>query len=461
MLKFLYAIAIFLYILSEVFPKVDVTFLISSVSLLIVVMTLFIVPRFVKILGGIFLTTGLFMLIKSGAGWKDVLLSFGTMLNLLTLFAMVPILALPIKLGNYAKGIQKFIKRNVKTSGQLYSMTSGISYFFSIFMNLATLPMTYYSMRPAANMYPLQNKERFMSRAITHGFAMPLMWAPVTPIVGIVVEMTGVSWASMLPYVLPLSVIGLLLDWYMGRVTARKKKHLKAEFGVNETAASIEIEGEDHRNSGKISNIFIAIIIFNLLISVLEQTLTFSFIILVSLLVIPFAMGWSILLKKTKEFKSGLREHFQTHLIKMKEQFFIFLAAGFFISAIQFSDTNILLNTGIGAVKDMIGIEVFIILLPFIPLALAFTGLHPAVGLALLAEALDPQNIGVSPYILTVSMLAGAVSAFLMGPYNATIGLMSSIVNTNSFKVSNWNISFTALFLCCSMVYLILLEFIV
>ncbi len=461
MLKFLCGIAILLYILSEVFPKVDVTFLISSVSLLIVVMTLFIVPRFVKILGGVFLTTGLFMLINSGAGWKDVLLSFGPMLNLLTLFAMVPILALPIKLGNYAKGIQKFIKRNVKTSGQLYSMTSGISYFFSIFMNLATLPMTYYSMRPAANMYPLQNKERFMSRAITHGFAMPLMWAPVTPIVGIVVEMTGVSWASMLPYVLPLSVMGLLLDWYMGRVTARKKRHSEAGHVVNETAASIGIEEEDHRGSGKISTIFIAIIIFNLLISVLEQKLTFSFIILVSLLVIPFAMGWSILLKKTEEFKSGLKGHFQTHLIKMKEQFFIFLAAGFFISAIQFSNTNVLLNTGIGAVKDWIGIEVFIILLPFIPLALAFTGLHPAVGLALLAEALDPQNIGISPYILTVSMLAGAVSAFLMGPYNATLGLMSSIVNTNSFKVSNWNISFTALFLCCSMLYLVLLEFIV
>ncbi|MGP4079063.1 hypothetical protein ACTWQL_04045 [Pseudalkalibacillus sp. R45] len=460
MLKLLCAIAIFLYILSEVFPKMDVTFLISSVSLAIVALTFFIVPRFVKILGGIFLTSGLFILINSGAGWKEVLLSFGPMLNLLTLFAMVPILALPIKLGNYAKGIQKFIRRNVKTSGQLYSMTSGISYFFSIFMNLATLPMTYYSMRPAANMYPLQNRERFMSRAITHGFAMPLMWAPVTPIVGIVVEMTGVSWASMLPYVLPLSIMGLLLDWYMGRLTARKKRHKEVEYAVNEMAASTEV-GEEPERSGKISHIFIAIIIFNVLISILEQKLPFSFIILVSLLVIPFALGWTMLLKKTKEFKVGLKDHFQTHLLKMKEQFFIFLAAGFFISAIQFSDMNVLLNAGIGTVKDLIGIEVFIILLPFIPLALAFTGLHPAVGLALLAEALNPQNMGISPYVLTVSMLAGAVAAFLMGPYNATIGLMSSIVKTNSFKVSNWNISFTALFLCCSMLYLILLEFIV
>ncbi|WP_221567061.1 hypothetical protein [Alkalihalobacillus sp. TS-13] len=460
MLKLLCATAIFLYILSEVFTKMDITIMISSVSLAIVALTFFIVPRFVKILGGIFLTSGLFMLINSGAGWKEVLLSFGPMLNLLTLFAMVPILALPIKLGNYAKGIQKFIRRNVKTSGQLYSMTSGISYFFSIFMNLATLPMTYYSMRPAANMYPLQNRERFMSRAITHGFAMPLMWAPVTPIVGIVVEMTGVSWASMLPYVLPLSIMGLLLDWYMGRLTARKKRQREVDYAVNEMAASTEV-GEEQERSGKISHIFIAIIIFNVLISILEQKLTFSFIILVSLLVIPFALGWTMFLKKTKDFKIGLKDHFQTHLLKMKEQFFIFLAAGFFISAIQFSDMNVLLNAGIGAVKDLIGSEVFIILLPFIPLALAFTGLHPAVGLALLAEALDPKNMGISPYVLTVSMLAGAVAAFLMGPYNATIGLMSSIVKTNSFKVSNWNISFTALFLCCSMLYLILLEFII
>ncbi len=460
MLSILGAVAIFLYILSEVFPTLDLSLFISIVSAVIIILTFFKVPRFVQIIGGIFLLLGFIMLIRSGAGWKDMLMSFGPMLNLLTLFAMVPILALPIRLGQYEVGIQSFIKRRVKNSGQLYTMTSGISYFFSIFMNLATLPMTYYAIRTAADLFSIQKKERFMSRAITHGFAMPLMWAPVTPIVGIVVEMTGVKWVSMLPYVVPLSLFGLFLDWYSGRLTARRRNRYHRDTMVDEIAAAEDGGAVEGKGSSRISHILIAILIFNVLISIFESVLSFSFIILVSLLVIPFALGWTLLLKKAAEFKVGLKEHFRSHLLKMKDQFFIFLSAGFFISAIQFSNTDVYLNTGVQGIMNVIGIEMFIILLPFIPLALAFTGLHPAVGLALLSEALDPQSIGVSPYILTVSMLAGAVAAFLMGPYNATIGLMSSIVKTNSFKVSNWNIPFTLLFLCASMVYMILLLFI-
>jgi hypothetical protein len=108
--------------------------------------------------------------------------------------------------------------------------------------------------------------------------------------------------------------------------------------------------------------------------------------------------------------------------------------------------------------KDVVGAELFVIVLPLIPSLFAFTGLHPAVTLALLAEALDPQGLGISPYILTVSLLAGAVSAFLIGPYNATIGLMSSIVRESSFRVSNWNLPFTCSYLVFVMLYLFSLS---
>ncbi len=458
MIKYLLGSSIVLYIASVIFPSVNLALPISIISLAIVVFTFFIVPRFVKVIGGLFLAIGLFLLITNDAGWKDYLHSFGPMLNLLTLFAMIPILAIPIKLGDYANGIQDLIRRRVHTSGQLYMMTSGLSYFFSIFMNLATLPMTYYSIRPAATLFSLQDRERFMSRAITHGFAMPLMWAPVTPIVGIVIEMTGVKWASMLPYLLPLSVAGLLLDWYLGkRVSKKYLANQSEQKAMDETAATSE-EVVRPQKQRRLFHILLAILIFNLAISLFDFFFSFSFIILVALLVIPFALAWSLLIGKGRSFGKGLEEHFQTHLLKMREQFFIFLTAGFFISTITFSQTDHLLNEWILGLTQLIGIHVFIVLLPLLPLALAFTGLHPAVGLVLLAEALDPQSLGISSHILTVSMLAGAVSAFLMGPYNATIGLMSSIVNTSSFKVSNWNGAFTFFFLTISMVYLVLLQ---
>jgi hypothetical protein len=458
MLKYSFALSIALYLLTTIFDQLQIDFLLSIICFVIVFSTIFFVKRLVMGLGIFFLSVGFFLLFISDANYMDFLLSFGPMLNLLTLFALIPILALPIRLGNYAESIQVLVRKRVKTSGHLYAMTSGISYFFSIFMNLATLPMTYYSMKPALDIFPLKNKERFMSRAITHGFAMPLLWAPVTPIVGIVIEMTGVSWGSMLPYLLPLSIIGLLIDWFLGSRASKANKVLHEKQAINETATAMEETVNKTHSARRILQIFVAIIIFNMVISLMEHMLPFSFIILVSLLVIPFALTWSVLLKKTKAFNFGLKEHFQTHLLKMKEQFFIFLAAGFFISAIKFSGTDQTFNVWISSFKDMIGSEVFLIFIPIIPLILAFTGLHPAVALALLAEALDPAVLGISPHILTVSMLGGAVTAFLMGPYNATIGLMSSIMDYSPFKISNWNATFTLIYLIVLMTYVLGLE---
>jgi hypothetical protein len=95
-------------------------------------------------------------------------------------------------------------------------------------------------------------------------------------------------------------------------------------------------------------------------------------------------------------------------------QFFIFLSAGFFISTINVSHTNEMLDGLVIKFINLAGVEFFLVLLPLIPLALAFLGLHPAVSLALMIEGFNPEVIGISPHILTVAMLSGAVG-FISG----------------------------------------------
>ncbi|KAF0825664.1 hypothetical protein V7200_05185 [Cytobacillus firmus] len=457
MLRVLFLTVIALYLLSTLLPQWNIDSLLSILCLIIVVLTFRLTKKFVQILGGVFLTFGAVLLWTSSSEWQQYIFAFGPMLDLLTMFTLIPILGIPVKLGRYGEGIQAIIQKRVKTSGHLYMMTSGISYFFSIFMNLATLPMTYYSIRPALGSFPVRNKERFMSRAISRGFAMPLIWAPVTPIVGIVITMTGVSWGSILPYVIPLSILGLAMDWFIG---SRQSKPMKLSHSggesVHETAAALEAANDGR--PGRVFQILGAIAIFNVLVSFAETQVSLPFLILVSLIVIPFAFSWSLLLRKGKEFGHQLSDHFNSFAMSMKDQFFIFLSTGFFISAINISKANEILFDWIAAFISVAGVGVFLILLPLIPLGLAFLGLHPAVSLALMIEGVNPEAIGISPHILTVAMLSGAVSAFLVGPYNATLGLMSNIIKVDSYKVSNWNLPFAAVYVACVMFYLFLLE---
>lgn len=453
-----------MYLLSNFIEGVMMDYIVALLAMTIIGVAFIRGARFVQIMSIIFLSLGVLMLYFSQVTWEQYILSFGGMLNLLTLFALIPILALPIQLGNYALGIQHIIQRKIKKSGQLYIMTSGLSYIFSCFMNLATLPMAYYSIRPSLDLFRIKFKEKFMSRSITHGYSMPLIWTPVAPIVGIVVDMNNVTWVSMLPILIPISLLGLCLDWLTGLwLSSKRGKSLpvlseeELEQGRQEALQELNKKNAS-KKPGKVMQVLLAVLIFNVIVSVIEFQFDLSFLFLISALVIPYALIWSLLLRSGKQFFDGLKDHFQSHLIKLKDQFILFLSAGFFIATINVSGIDQIINTNLLHVQSVIGEGFFLILLPFVPFVLAFIGLHPVVAIALVAEALNPELLGIPSPLIIVALLGGATAAFLMGPYNATLGLMSNIVNVAPFRISNWNFPFTLIYLTLLIAILVLLQ---
>lgn len=461
----LFLVAIAAYLCSVLFPGALLDWLVSSVSLIIVAAVFRMVKPFIRMLGMIMLGIGLCLLLADHAGWQQYVLSFGRMLNVLSLFALIPLIAIPIELGQYALRVQVIIQRKVKSSGLLYSITSGLAYISSSFMNLASLPMMYQTMRPSIDLYPIGQKERFMSRSITHGFAMPTVWTPVTPIVGIVVEMTGVRWLHILPILIPFSIAGLAADCLIAHwIASRRRKRLGAS-AVEEASAARESGDYAEALSAKAAQashplqIVIAILAFNGLISVLEATSHAGFLLLVTLTVIPYAFVWAALIGKGRAFLKKSREKLPVHLLKMKDQFFIFLSAGFMISAIQTTGASGQINAALGTVMDLVGPQLFLLLIPLMPLGLAFLGLQPAVALALTAESMNPQALGVPPELTAVAMLTGAAAAFMMGPYNATASMMAGLIDKSSHKVSHWNAPFTAAYLGMALLLLLVLKF--
>ncbi len=449
MLKMIYTLAIFFYILSSLFPVALFHNLMAIFAFLSVSCSLFYVRGPALIFGLLFLILGSFLLIFHHINPALFILAFGDMLQVLIVFALVPILSLPIQLGGYARDIQDMISQKLKRPTQLYSLTSILSYVFSSFMNLAALPITYYAIEPATCHYPILNKSRFLNRAITHGYAMPLLWAPVTPIVGVVLELTNASYTSVLPYLITLSFIGLGLDLVIGSFTSRIHQSIKSQSkqSQNETAAAIERSEQTSKRSYRFLHVIVAIFMLNICIALFEKWTPLSFLFLVSLLIIPLALCWCFILGQTRPFFTGLKDHFNHHLFKMKNQFFIFLSAGFFITTLHMTHTDQVISHWISEIVNFTGVTYFLLILPLIPLVLAFVGLHPAISLVLIAEAIHTNLAHVSPIIMTLTMLGGAIPAFLMGPYNGTLGLMSTIMNEKPTTLSNWNFIYTMVYL--------------
>ncbi|RXT06580.1 hypothetical protein [Ammoniphilus sp. CFH 90114] len=459
MIVLIFSLSIILYLLTTAFTHLWLSYALSIMAVVAILISFRHVRGIVQILSGILLVIGFVVMLANGAGILDILKSFGYMMNILTLFALVPLMAIPMRTGRYGEDIQRLISSQVKSSGSLYVLTSGLAHFLGIFTYLASLPMTYYAIRPSADGYPIHDKERFMSRAITHGFSMTTMWTPIAPILATVLEMTKVSWASIVLYVLILAFLGLLVDWIFGMVIA-KRNRMNTEVGSAQQELAATGVGEGSR-SGKVWHVVFAIIILSLLILVMELTLSMTFMMIIIILIVPFGLIWSVLIGKGKEFWQEAKKHPSGYLPKMKDQFVIFLSAGFMITALRWSGTDTVINLAISDFKDLVGVHVFIVLIPLIPLGLAFIGLHPAVALALVAQSLDAQLLGISPQLISVAMLAGAATSFLMGPYNATIGMMAGIVNRSPFQVSNWNFPYTIAFILVAMCFLVVLQFLI
>jgi hypothetical protein len=100
-------------------------------------------------MGTIFLLIGVILLYLHGSPWTNYFYGFGNMLKVLSLFALIPIISIPIELGNYAIRIQAMIQSKIKDSALLYMVTTSMAYILSSFMNLATLPMIYHTIRPS------------------------------------------------------------------------------------------------------------------------------------------------------------------------------------------------------------------------------------------------------------------------------------------------------------------------
>lgn len=459
MIQILFIITILVYLISIFYAIPSIQFVVSSLSLLIIIVSFFKTKRFVQVLGLVFISTGVILLIYHGASFLQFINSFGLLLNLLTLFALIPILGIPIRLGKYANQINKIVNEKVKTPEKLYAMTSTLSYSLSFFMHVATLPVVYYAMRPATDLFNIKNREKFMTHSILHGFTMPLLWTPTAPIVIAVLTLNEISWIKMLPYFIPLSVSGFILNLILGFRLLKKENNEKSITQHHKEIAD-KVDSEEQEAGGPVSTVILGIISFFIIIFLAELLTPLDILFIVTIVVIPFSLAWSLLIKQGKQFLKECQDHFVSKMLTLTDQFYIFLAAGFLISTTRLTGTDESIRVLLGHVSHLIGSGVFVTLLPLVPLLLAFIGMHPIVSLSLMAEALNADLLGVSREVLTISMASGAVTAFLMGPYNATIGLMSTITGENPYAISRWNTQFTIGFLIIVIALLMTLQMI-
>ncbi len=433
----LYALVVLCYLAVKLFPSALLTDALSALSLAAILASLPATGVAARVLSALFLGGGNWMLYRSGATWSGYLHAYGEMAYLLALFVVVPVLSAPVRLGGYSRAIQAVLQGRVAGVFQLNCLVTSLAFVCGSFMSFAAVPIMMTSMESAVDAYPIENRKRFIAVSATYGYVLPILWTPVSGVVGVVLYSLHIEWLRLFPVLLALSIAGLFMNWLIFWLL--ELRHLPAG------AAKITLPPQPADAPlppsplPKLLQMVAGIVVLVVCIGLLERWLHVGLITVVTLAAIPLAFVWSAVIGSARHFLREAGGELVTRLPRMADLFAIFLCAGFFASAMHLSGIDHTANQMFLHLHDALGTQLFLLLMPVMALAASFLGVHPLVAIALLGESLKPEVLGISPAHLAITLVGSSVLTYMQGPFSGTLGLVQSINHVSTFRLSLWN----------------------
>jgi hypothetical protein len=428
----LYGTVVLLYLLVRI-GKVDAAApALSGLALAAVLVSLPASRWVARTLSTLFLAGGTWMLLQKGATVAEYLSGYGQMVYLLAVFVVVPVLSVPVKLGGYDKAIEAVLRGRVGGVFQLQCLTTALAFICGSFMSVAAIPVMMTSMAPVLASYPIANRVRFMSIAAICGYVLPILWTPVSGVVGTVLDNLRVDWLALFPTLFALSIAVLVANWaifYVFELRGRNAPRLDEPPPGDGGKSALPL----------LFQMFAAILLLVGCIGALEYMLRVGLIPIVTMISIPFALAWSIIIGQGRNAARAVARDFAIRLPAMADQFAIFLGAGFFAGAMRISGFDHEANLMFLDMHQAIGSQMFLLLMPVMALAASFLGVHPLVAIALLGESLRPEVLGIPIKQLAVALIGSAVLTYMQGPFSGTLGLVQSINKVSSFRLALWN----------------------
>lgn len=383
--------------------------------------------------------------LKAGFNLEQIIVGFKEMVPLVSLVAAVTILRIPFELGKYAELFELFYHK-AKGLKESFLTSLLIAFSLSFILGLGSIAPTYYLISQNIRKMGLAVSKRFFTASIFRGYAMGMIISPTASAVGIAQKYTGLSWFQLVGPILILSAIGLAVSYVVETCWQRTQKNLA---GIEQLTAKIN-NGEFIApvNLGK--RIFSMVMLFAGVISsiFIFNFLAFSPLNSIALGCMVTTFGWGLLSGYFKQVKLQV----STVLFKDNDKFFeqlnLFLAAGFFTYAMDYSGFLRIISQGIETMATQVGVVVLLALVPVIIILLAMVGFHPLASGILIAKTISVSNLYYHPVGFALALVSGMSLGFVMSPFSVLVLMMSSFVADSPLKLGfKWNLVFVTVFL--------------
>ncbi|MBG9817464.1 hypothetical protein [Bacillus safensis] len=386
--------------------------------------------------GAVFLIIGLFLFFLSGQPLHTFFLHFHSMLGLLSLFFMLPFIHSLIHVGHFDTQLNKLLTLRTTSSNQLYRKSSFVTHILGMFLNIATIPLLYTSLKPSLESLKERVKQHLYTRNLLRSYALCLSWSPVEVLVSVTIDATKLKYYQIAPITFGLMVVVLAIDWML---FSRQSKRLPNIIQSSETNAN------PHRIKRKTLQLAFMLLGFMTVVSLVDAWFGKGYLFAVVLTIIPFALLFSSVIKKRKQYIAVSVPHWKERTRQLSNYMCLFLSAGFFVDMLLATNSMQPIQAFIVSISDH-DIWVYCVIGLYF-LITALCGFHPLVSLALLVSMMAPVIPELPALPIAIMLIVAGTSTVMFSPFNVSVSLLADLMKVNPYRITRWNIWFASLYI--------------
>lgn len=410
-------IALFLFY--SFYPLDIFNYLLSGIALLIIITGLGYMSSFNKYVSIILISLGTFFLVLNSTSLMDFCSGLLHNSGIVSLLLAIPLLGIVFHYDNYEKYVINLTMRYMNTELRFYTLTTLITSFFGVFINLGSIPFVYQLLMKHSNLFP----ENLFYKAINRGFFSNMLWAPSCIAVAVIIEYFGLSWQEIAPMGLLLALLAYVLGILIEKVLLPK----------NENSVSLDL---DICKPNKKETIRLFALVFTLIAFVVMFDLITgkSFLVIMSLVSLTVPIVLAIIYGKVNIFKEKTKEYLFS-LDDKNNEFILFTAIGFFGYALSLTNigdyiTLVLNSLGFHSPGTLIPLFIFLVL------GLSIIGVHPIITISTIALTIPIDQLPISLEQLSFSLLIGYALYQLVSPFSTAVLVLTSLTHKNPLDIS-------------------------
>lgn len=429
-----YSFIFLMHIVNIFINNETLNYIIGLITIVMLAVSFIGASKLFTILSSAFLIIGSYLFWMTGESIAVIPSILTSNLSLLTLLAMLPWMNSVVSSGRFDRSLNQLMKVNVSDLGKLYSRSSAVTLTLAAFLNLSAATIAQDVLKESLSRMNTNVRNKFISTTTLRGYSLALLWSPLEILLALPIFLTGVSYVSILPWVLLIGVIVFTIDSIWGRFYFGKH--------VYEAVDSKKIDVK--KLSGKIIHLVCALALFLALVIMGGTLFNIDFILTVTLLIFPFSVVWAIIMKRFRSFMVIGWRTWKEKTNTMQNFIILFISLSFFSYSISNAAFLSIIEQPMLYMAKYPLVVFFLIHVLFIFLSLF--GIHPIATLGILGSLISLLLNIYNPLSLAIVLVTGAIGTLTVGTYGLLVTITAMNVEQNPYRITLNNLPYAFLY---------------